>query len=631
MEVGLDEKSLHYKITRQNIDGGSTGWEWTRGYTPQLECEEGVLGFGEAVNIRHETVENGIGSGIRSRYSGFRVNGQEIPYSFETYVWIERTTEDVYFEWIPLCEEGLRVKHVYWPGPMAFEEGKESWYTLLNFQQGILIPNTWETELKQILFDGYFGSAGGYMPWFSQIKEGEGYLAVCITPWNAGYSAEHPEHGPYTHVGVWFEPSLGKMDYRRVMKYTFLGGCDYNDVCKTYRTYVKEQGRLRTLQEKAAQVPAVEKLIGCSFVHTGIKTCVREESEFYTRQEPEKNNWLVAFAERAAQIRSFHEAGAGKLYLHLDGWAQPGYDNQHPDYLPACEEAGGWEGMKALADTLHTYGDLFGVHDQYRDYYLSAQSYDEDYACRLVDGSIPGHRRWAGGPQSFLCGTQAPYYVKRNFSEIRKQGIHLDCAYLDVFTCNEGDECDNPRHRMSRKQCYEARNRCFDYLMAQGILPSSEEVSDWCVPSMVFSHYAPYDFMLREPGSPRYGIPVPLFNLVYHDCLIVPWMMDRVSETEDYMLYALLNGGAPYLLRDGAYPNFDGSFDAAYEPQLKQDIERCRVVASLHKKVAKCEMLRHDMVDGDAYVQRTLFSDGTEVTVDFKKQTYQISLSGKVA
>ena len=27
------------------------------------------------------------------------------------------------------------------------------------------------------------------------------------------------------------------------------------------------------------------------------------------------------------------------------------------------------------------------------------------------------------------------------------------------------------------------------------------------------------------------------------------------------MLYALLNGGAPYLVRDAAYPNIDGAFD----------------------------------------------------------------------
>ena len=62
-----------------------------------------------------------------------------------------------------------------------------------------------------------------------------------------------------------------------------------------------------------------------------------------------------------------------KLYLHLDGWAEPGYDNKHPDYLPACKEAGGWDGMKKLADTMHECGYMFGIHDQYRDYYLAAQ------------------------------------------------------------------------------------------------------------------------------------------------------------------------------------------------------------------------------------------------------------------
>lgn len=140
---------------------------------------------------------------------------------------------------------------------------------------------------------------------------------------------------------------------------------------------------------------------------------------------------------------------------------------------------------------------------------------------------------------------------------------------------------------------------------------------------MVFCHYAPYDFMLREPGSPKFGAPVPLFNLVFHDCLIEPWMMDQVSDDDDYMLYALLNGGAPYLLRDGAYPNTDGSFETL-GLGLKEDIKRCDVVCKLHEKVAKCEMVRHEMVDGDYTIQRTVFADGTAVTVDFGKQTYEI-------
>ncbi len=45
-------------------------------------------------------------------------------------------------------------------------------------------------------------------------------------------------------------------------------------------------------------------------------------------------------------------------------------------------------------------------------------------------------------------------------------------------------------------------------------------------------------------------------------CINIPGRPDGssiyVSEKEDYMLYALLNGGAPYLTRDGAYPNTDG-------------------------------------------------------------------------
>lgn len=618
VRIDFDEESLRFTLWKNG-----TRWEWDKAYVPRLEYAGGILEFGDAVSVSHERVKNGIGTGIRSRYQGFCVGEVKIPYTFETYVWIESATGDIYFEWIPVCEEGLQVKHVYWPGEMAFEEKREDWYTLLNLQQGLLIPNTWETELGDIVFDGYFGTAGGYMPWFAQIREGEGYLALCTTPWNAGYHAQHPAGGPYTHAGVWFEPSLGRMDYRRIMRYSLMSGCDYNDMCKMYRKYVNEQGKLRTLKEKAAKVPSVDRLIGSCFVHTGIKTHVREDSDFYDQNQPDKNNHLTTFAAREAQMRELHKAGVKKLYLHLDGWAQPGYDNQHPDYSPACEEAGGWEGMRSLADTMHELGYLFGIHDQYRDYYLAAPSFDEDYACRLADGSLPRHQRWAGGPQSFLCATQAPYYLKRNFAKLEEEQIELDCAYLDVFTCNEGDECNNPWHRMSRRECYEARNQCFDYLMAKGILPSSEEVNDWSVTSMVFSHYAPYDFMLRKPGSPKYGVPVPLFNLVYHDCLVEPWMMEKVSANEDYMLYALLNGGAPYLLRDGAYPDFDGSFEVL-KSSLKEDIRRCQVVCDLHEKVAKCEMVCHEMVDRDYFVQRTIFADGTTVTVDFRRQTYDI-------
>lgn len=618
-EIRFDESRLSFTITHEG-----DSWNWGEGFRPRMECEEGTIYFADAKKISHEEWKTGIGHGILSHFEGFELNGADAGIAFDTIVWIEEVSGDVFFEWVPLSTETVKVKSVYWPGYMEFDEKKDSWYTLLNWQQGLLVPNTWKTAVDKVVFDGFMGTAGAYMPWFGQVKDRAGYIAICEQPWNAAYYTEHPAEGPYTHVGIRWEPSLGKMDYRRVMKYSFVKDCDYNDLCKIYRNYVIEKGRFKSLAEKAVKTPSIDQLIGSAFLHKGIKTQVMTNSDFYDAENPDKNNHLTPFSVRTEEIKKFHELGVEKLYLHLDGWAEPGYDNQHPDYLPACEKAGGWKAMKELSDTMHECGYLFGIHDQYRDYYYAAKTFDENFATRLADGTIPSHARWAGGPQTYLCATQAPFYVKRNFTEIMDSGIKLDCAYLDVFTCNEGDECSHPWHKMTRRECYEYRNACFEYLLSKGILPSSEEVNDWAIPSLVFCHYAPYDFMLDRPGSPKKGIPVPLFNLVYHDCLIEPWMMDKVSEEEDYMLYAVLNGGAPYLVRDGAYQNTDGSFAGGVEITIEDQIKRCKVVSDLHEKVAKCEMVRHEMVDGNPEVQRTTFADGTVVTVDFQAQTYQI-------
>ena len=618
-KIWFDEETLRFGMERQG-----SRWDWRKEYRPRMRTREGEFDFQDALRIRHEFRRFGLGEGIRSRYEGFRTEEGAQDYCFETFVWVEASTGNIFFEWIPLKETGIHVETVYWPGEMEFDRPRADWYTLLTHQQGLLIPNTWETALSRPAFDGFFETAGGYMPWFGQVRGREGYLAICVTPWDGGYQAEHPAGGPFTHVGIRFEPSLGKMDYRRIVRYTLLPDCDYNDLCREYRQYVDEQGNLRTLREKAARNPSVERLAGCMFVHKGIKNVVQPDSEFFDPQNPEKYSRLVPFSRREEEIRKFRRMGVENLYLHLDGWGQPGYDNQHPDYLPACREAGGWEGMKSLVDTVHECGYLFGVHDQYRDYYLAAPGYEEELACHLPDGTVPGHRRWAGGPQTYLCASQAPYFVRRNFMELERQGIRLDGAYLDVFTCNEGDECASPEHRMSRRECYEFRGACFEYLLSRGILTSSEEVSDWAVPSLVFCHYAPYDFMMRRPGSPKEGIPVPLYNLVYHDCVIQPWMMEKVSEEEDYMFYALLNGGAPYLVRDGAYPDTDGSFSGGVALTEAEHLERCRKVAALHKKVAFCRMERHELLEEDGTVQSTLFSDGTRVTVDLKRQLCRI-------
>lgn len=625
-DAALGETRFRLEEEGLGIEIFAKGTRWVMEKDPYFLLEDGTkVLFSSAGKISHEPWSTGLGKGICSRFEGFRVGERSYAFSFCTVVWLEESTGDLICQWIPLNEDrDLQIQAVYWPSAMEFDELSSQWYSLLNLRQGMLVPNTWETELTKLPFQGQLCSCAAYMPWFGQVRPGAGYLAVSETPWDGAYQCCHPAGGAVRLSYRWL-PSLGAMSYPRTVRYRFFGDCDYNHLCKAYRSYVKETGLFTSLEQKAAQNPNVNRLIGAAFVHQCAKSHVEPTSEFYDPEHLKKNDALVTFRQRAEQLEEYHQLGVENIYYHLDGWGQPGYDNQHPDYLPACQEAGGWDGLRELAQTAERCGYLFGLHDQYRDYYFNAKTFDPEFGLYDARGKMFEMCRWAGGRQTYLCATQAPGYVKRNFEQVLAHGIPLHGSYLDVFTCNEPDECSHPMHRMTRRECLGYRAQCFAYLTAKGILPSSEEVNDWAMKEQVFCHYGPYDFMLEKPGTPRQGIPVPLFNLVYHDCMVLPWPMDRLEGQEDFMLYALLNGGAPYLDKEGAYPGVDGAFgDPDWEGKKQEAVDRCRIVTQLHKQVGKQEMLSHRVLDQDGSRQQTRFADGTVVTIDLKANTYQI-------
>ena len=62
VKICFDEENLRFTLYR---DG--TAWEWNPSYEPYLEYQGGKLRFKDAVSISHEQVENGVGTGIRSR------------------------------------------------------------------------------------------------------------------------------------------------------------------------------------------------------------------------------------------------------------------------------------------------------------------------------------------------------------------------------------------------------------------------------------------------------------------------------------------------------------------------------------------------------------------------------------
>ncbi len=366
-ELCLDKDTLGISVASKG-----EVWETAKEYRPYFCFRGERVYFENAERIEHFPWKTGVGTGIRTVFSGLGKCEGLRDFSFQTVVWLEFATQDLFFELTPLKEGESLVGEFFWPGQMEFAKKDPKWYTLVNNRQGLLIPNDWPYEVDKMVFDGQMCSAGAFMPWFGQVRPGAAYIGIVCDPWDAGYQVSHPAGGGYCHVSVRWLPSLGKLAYKRTMKYRFLKDGDYNGLCKVYREYAKEKALLVTLKEKAARNPLVDKFIGSAIVHTGIKEHVSKDSYYYDKENPRNNDSLVTFAQREAQMRKLKEAGLCKVYLHLDGWGNPGYDNQHPDYLPACEEAGGWEGMKSLSDSMEEMNYMFAIHDQYRDYYFDA-------------------------------------------------------------------------------------------------------------------------------------------------------------------------------------------------------------------------------------------------------------------
>ncbi|MCD8023060.1 MAG: hypothetical protein LUF30_08850, partial [Lachnospiraceae bacterium] len=152
------------------------------------------------------------------------------------------------------------------------------------------------------------------------------------------------------------------------------------------------------------------------------------------------------------------------------------------------------------------------------------------------------------------------------------------------------------------------RSQCFHYLSAHQIAPSSDEVNDWAVSAQVFCHWAPY-----MAGA---VIPVPLFNLVYHDCVMIPWKMEAgewgIPEGTSGFLHALLNGGMGYL---GEYLEGEA---------LQENIRQRQTLCELQKHVAMERMVNHEFLNEEGTCQRATFSDGTQVSVNFADDTWEI-------
>jgi hypothetical protein len=626
-KVTLEEKTLAITVT-----AGPVNWVMAASEPDDMvirsQGEDFIAALASAEKIEITPYDLGYKTGVKIRLERFRNQsllhrGGELDLALVLTVGLEGKDEELVCDATAIEHEAV-LRQLEWPKEV---DTHGATYSALNHVRGNLLPCDWPKEYTP--FSNVPAGQGqedlmktdtSYvqsnlietwsMSWWGFQKGKSALVVIVETPDDAAYKFKHPAGGP-TVLGPRWLPSLGRFAYTRSVRMSFIPDGNYVQMAKRYRQYAIDVGRFVSLREKIAQQPRVAELIGAPRMSQRILRNYPPGSHRYKPDDPANNYNVTSFAQRAQELRDLKAKGIDHAVITLSGWPKEGYDRQHPDVLPPAPAAGGWDGLKLWAETCQQLGYTYMLHDQYRDYYVDAPSWNPDFAVHeeysggaaiafpgtrfhgWKEGYLPFMDYWDGGKMSYLNARFALGHLVKNYQAMFDRGIRVQGSGLDVFGYVPPTEDFNPQHPTSRADCMKYYADCFRWVRRHVGAVGTEAGSDWVIPYVDFATGA-------NQGS---VIPAPLYELVYHDAIMTP-----EGSNGDY-LRCLLNGGFASIPRD--------LNDA-------KAMTIMRTICALHQRVALLEMTNHEYLDDQHRKERSTFADGTTVTIDRDAQTYEI-------
>jgi hypothetical protein len=611
-----------------NVQTKSTQWTML----PSAHGDLIAKSHGEQVSLQlanaKKTIvpfDTGFKTGVQIRLSGWQNKGKPLDLELFLTVCLQGRDEELIFD-IVASERETTLRQLDWPAAL---DARDVDYTLLSNGRGTLLPRSWPKEyypIRSITPEGKIAATdhsllqshvieSWSMSWWGFQRGRSGLMLIVETPDDAAYQFSHPAGGP-TVIGPRWRAQLGRFGYMRTVRMVFVADGDYVDMAKRYRRYVMDTGLFVSLREKIARTPAVADLFGVPQTRVSILRNLVPTSDRYDTKDPSKNYSLTTFDERVRQLRELKGKGIDRLLVYVSGWPHLGYDRQHPDSLPPPEKAGGWEGMKRLIDTCRELGYQVVFHDQYRDYYLDAPSYNAQFAVHEEDtslppqqfpgsrfgdskkGQIPLMRHWDGGPQAYLNARFQLGHLLKNYQLLFDHGIRTQGIYIDVIGYVPPDQDFNPEHPTTHTDAMKGQIALMNWSRQNLGIVATESGADWVIP---------YVDVINQSGGGSKAILLPLYQLVYHDAVITSFG----ARDQKTLLQGILFGGQPEL------PFTSGAVD-------EKTMALIRAMMTLHKRVGMLEMTKHEFLDGAYRKERTTFADGTTVTVDWDTTSYKI-------
>lgn len=433
-----------------------------------------------------------------------------------------------------------------------------------------------------------------------------------------------------------------------------VGWGGYVEIGKAYRDVAWHNGWLVTWEDKAIRSPSVGQMFGAADFKPFVLSRTVPSSR-YNSSGKEEVSPAYTFDEVAQCAEHLHnELEIDRALYVLAGWTHRGYDNQHPDILPAAPECGGNEALANCSQRVRDTGYLFGLHDNYQDMYEDAPSWDPGRLNKDALGNPKMGGNWAGGQAWQVCAREQVKLARRktNFPSVLEL-FSPTCSFIDTTLAWNLVTCDDPAHPMTRAQDMRYKSALCDLAKKHFGLLGSEEGREWAVPHVdymegLLSHKVAGGQEGRE-GSRQDGSQViPLFEIVYGDCVnLYTHQSDRLTpDRPDAFLDHILCAEMPvYAFGSHLYFKENGSSSAPDSPErcfsradggwaegfcemdrfIKNTYE---VLCPLNLLTSQTAMSDHQFLTEDLSVECSAFGEAV-IFVNHGDEPYQVHLPGE--
>lgn len=352
-------------------------------------------------------------------------------------------------------------------------------------------------------------------------------------------------------------------------------------------------------------------------------------------------NWT--FDEAAQVAEHLHnDLKMERVLFGLGGWTRRGYDNQHPDIMPAANELGGNAGFADCARRVMKLGYLFSPHDNYQDMYRDSPSWNEDFIMKTADGSLVKGGVWDGGRAYITCSRKAVELARRpqNLEAVKKL-TGANSYFIDTTYAAGLAECFDPRHPLTKTDDMRWKQAISDYAREEFGTFGSEDGREWAIPHSDYfegitgvsgGHFADKK-LLSGAGA----VAIPLFELVYHDAIAAygKYGYDAAQSAEYVLSHMILGRTLNYhsvpdhlywkgaLPPEPAPPPDNGKDPALFVratngwAQGMHTADRFmknthEILSPLNEITGKMPMTRHEFLTADRRVERSVFGDGRQ-------------------